>query len=657
MKASTRIFLLAVLIDFLLLNVALFSMQYSRRGILHPSPLYTDIFMVYFLAWVIAAFAIKKFKGVSKRNYYEGLFLIAKSNLLIAFLVSFAIVGLQWISVSRIQTFGSCALFFLLEVAGFSLFSMLSRKRMKPKQAVDFREAVSFSAISYPLLIIDGLLLAASFFVMNYLKRGNFFMVPQYDQIIMILYAIWLPATLITTKFDRRNPRNYLNLVNRCIKSFIVMVASLAIIVFAFRLFYYSRLQIFGTLAVFLIFELAVFRLYSLYRRYGKDTRDTDSIDEVRAVLDREKISPHSIEELADGAPVVDPVEGKLEYALGFFSPELFEFISEKIDLSKIDRANTALLSTDNMFNIRRLDTDRLRLVVNLHKINDFRWQNRFFLEVQSKMAKGGYFVAKAHTIDTHRRYFLKRYPAYIVELLYGINFVWRRVCPKLPLVKTIYFTLTQGRNRMISKAEVFGRLYFCGFKVVAEREIGDRLFIIAQKTTHPSLSQNPSYGPLIKLNRTGYMGKSIEVYKFRTMHPYSEYLQEYIFEKNRLQKGGKFKHDFRITSWGEFMRKTWLDELPMLYNWVRGDLKYFGVRPLSKQYHNLYSDELKELRKKVKPGLIPPFYADLPESLSEIMESETRYIKSYLKNPLRTQYTYLWKSFINIVINSARSN
>ena len=243
------------------------------------------------------------------------------------------------------------------------------------------------------------------------------------------------------------------------------------------------------------------------------------------------------MDEIADGDPVADPVEEKLRYAIEFFSPELFEFISEKIDLSKIDRADTALLSTDNMFNIRRLDTDRLRLVVNLHKINDFRWQNRFFLEVHSKMGKGGYFVGKVHTIDTHRRHFLKRYPEYIVELLYGIDFVWRRVCPKIPLIKTIYFALTQGRNMMISKAEVFGRLYFCGFKVVAEREIDNRLFIIARKATHPSLAQNPSYGPLIKLNRTGYMGKSIQVYKFRTMHPYSEYLQEYIFEKNRLQK------------------------------------------------------------------------------------------------------------------------
>ena len=292
MKASTRIFLLAVLIDFLLLNVALFSMQYLKRGDFDPSPLYTDLFMIYFLAWAIAALAMKKFKGASKRNYYDGLFLIARSNLLIAFFVSFAIVGLHWISVSRTQTFGSCALFFLLEVVGFSLFFILSKKRIKPKEAVDFRAAISFSTISYPLLIIDGLLLAAAFFVMNYLKRGNFFMVPQYDQIIMILYAIWLPVTLITTKFGRRNPRNYRDFFSRCIKSFTLMMASMSIIVFAFRLFYYSRLQIFGTIVVFLIFELAVFRLYNLYKKYGNDTRDIDSIDEVRGILDREEIPP-----------------------------------------------------------------------------------------------------------------------------------------------------------------------------------------------------------------------------------------------------------------------------------------------------------------------------------------------------------------------------
>ncbi len=103
-------------------------------------------------------------------------------------------------------------------------------------------------------------------------------------------------------------------------------------------------------------------------------------------------------------------------------------------------------------------------------------------------------------------------------------------------------------------------------------------------------------------------------------------------------------------------MRATWLDELPMIYNWLKGDLKFFGIRPLSRQYLGLYTDELKELRTRVVPGLIPPFYADLPKTPSEIIDSELRYIKAYLNAPVRTQLSYLWQSSVNIVFKGARS-
>ena len=82
-------------------------------------------------------------------------------------------------------------------------------------------------------------------------------------------------------------------------------------------------------------------------------------------------------------------------------------------------------------------------------------------------------------------------------------------------------------------------------------------------------------------MNRIGKNGKSIQVFKFRTMHPYAEYIQDYIYKIHDLQKGGKFKNDFRVTTWGRIMRKLWIDELPMLINLVRGQLKFVGVRPL----------------------------------------------------------------------------
>lgn len=209
----------------------------------------------------------------------------------------------------------------------------------------------------------------------------------------------------------------------------------------------------------------------------------------------------------------------------------------------------------------------------------------------------------------------------------------------------------------MLSKAETLGRLYSCGFKVVDEQLIGNELYFVAMKNGDPFFPKNPTYGPLVKLNRIGKDGKMFGVYKMRTMHPFSEYLQSYIYEKYKLQDGGKFKDDFRISTLGSFMRKVWLDELPMFLNILRGDMKIVGVRPLSHQYFDLYEKALQEKRIKFKPGLIPPFYADMPKTLQEIMDSEMRYLNAYEKNPLLTDVKYFFKAWKNIVFKRARSN
>jgi hypothetical protein len=201
------------------------------------------------------------------------------------------------------------------------------------------------------------------------------------------------------------------------------------------------------------------------------------------------------------------------------------------------------------------------------------------------------------------------------------------------------------------------GRLCFCGFEIVAEKEIGRKLCFVAKKAKTPSLDQSPSYGPLVELKRIGSNNEVLRIYKFRTMHPYSEFLQDYVYEKEGMREGGKIENDFRVTEWGKVMRKLWLDELPMLYNWVRGDLQLFGVRPLSAHYLSLYPQDLKELRSKVKLGLVPPFYADMPKTFDEICDSERRYIEAYVKRPVRTQWVYFWKAFCNIVFKGARSN
>ncbi len=157
-------------------------------------------------------------------------------------------------------------------------------------------------------------------------------------------------------------------------------------------------------------------------------------------------------------------------------------------------------------------------------------------------------------------------------------------------------------------------------------------------------------------MRRAGKNGDSIYVYKLRTMHPFAEYLQEYIYEQNKLCEGGKFKNDIRVTTLGKFCRKFWLDEVPMILNVLKGDIKLIGVRPLSSHYLSLYSPELQKKRSTVKPGLLPPFYADMPKTLEDIMASELRYLEAYEKQPLKTDMRYFFKICNNIIVNKARS-
>lgn len=250
----------------------------------------------------------------------------------------------------------------------------------------------------------------------------------------------------------------------------------------------------------------------------------------------------------------------------------------------------------------------------------------------------------------------MRQNPVVINRVLFFLDYCWHRIIPKLSFTRDFYFGLTKGQNRALTRVEVLGRLYRAGFDVLHEEIVHGEFYVIAAKVKEPVRDDKPSGGLLIRLKRKGKGGKIIGVYKFRTMYAYSEYLQPYIYKQAGLCSGGKIAGDYRVNAAGRFLRKTWLDELPMLINWMKGDLKLVGVRPLSSHYFSLYSEELRALRIRTKPGLIPPFYADMPGTLDEIQESERRYLEQYLRSPFLTDWRYFWKAFRNIVFRRKRS-
>ena len=339
--------------------------------------------------------------------------------------------------------------------------------------------------------------------------------------------------------------------------------------------------------------------------------------------------------------------------------PDSFVRFFEQLPTTrKVPHSATLLYRPDEVDKLRNATSpeEGLQCIINLKRINDIRYINKFFEAVNAKLAMGGLIVGRVETNGQRYHRIMDKYPAVIRNIVYFFDFLIKRVWPKLPHLRKLYFHLFKGRGRVLSEIETLGRLISCGYKIIEAESVDGKLYFLAEKIGEPDFNHQVTYDPLIRLNRTGKNGKPIRVLKFRTMYPYSEYLQEYIYEQQGLREGGKVSNDPRINSVGRFMRKYFLDEWPMFINLLRGELKLFGVRPLSKHYLGIYPADFREYRKGFKPGLIPPYYVDMPDTIEEIVASEKRYLEAYEKHPFLTDLRYLVKAIRNIIVKKARS-
>ena len=108
---------------------------------------------------------------------------------------------------------------------------------------------------------------------------------------------------------------------------------------------------------------------------------------------------------------------------------------------------------------------------------------------------------------------------------------------------------------------------------------------------------------------RIGKDGKPFPCYKFRSMVVNSqEMLQKYLAEnpaaREEWERDFKLKDDPRVTPTGKFLRSTSLDELPQIFNVLRGEMSLVGPRPVIQEELDKYYGETAKLYCTVKPGI-----------------------------------------------------
>ncbi len=140
--------------------------------------------------------------------------------------------------------------------------------------------------------------------------------------------------------------------------------------------------------------------------------------------------------------------------------------------------------------------------------------------------------------------------------------------------------------------------------------------------------------GAFYHQRRVGRQGNEFRLHKFRTMKPYSDSL-------GLLTIGGK---DPRITKIGYSLRKYKLDELPQLFNVLKGEMSFVGPRPEVKKYVNLYTEEQRKVL-TIRPGITD--YASLEyfnenDVLAESSNPEQTYIEEIMPAKLTLNTKYL---------------
>ena len=648
---------LKVLLDGVFLSVSFICVYWYRREHLRIEENILRFLPVLFLTWLLVTLFSKKFKETERKDYLS--LLQPYWNAAIAFIlfltVNLYIMG--WANLSFFIVYGTIGLYLVFEIV-FAIWNLSRRGEGGQRRRIPF--PVVFFLIE--LAIVN-----AAFFIVYYYKAGSLIIDERYALALAGICFSWLFVSLIVHRFRVRTEKGLLAAFRPFWQSEALILGLIALVFFVVGRGSMSRLLIFGSVAAFAVLEnIIVLAYYGLgqTRKTGGETEaqpdegwfeapkaktaNEDDGDDEETI--KEKYRFHGAED------VQEILRKKLERLYLKKHQDVYEFLGKYIDLGRFDIYSSAFLFAGNAGNIEILEDDSLSFFFNFERVNDYRDVNCVFTALNGKIKKNGVFIGCFESLDQRRERIFAKFPAWIAHVYYVLDFAYKRVMPKLPGFKKLYARLPGGRKHPVSRTEVLGRLYYCGFEMIGLRRINGLFYFIARKTKAPCADSHPSYGPVFRQRRVGKGGKILFIYKLRTMHPFAEYIHRYVHEKMSLEESGKIKNDFRVTSWGRFFRKAWIDELPMIVNWLKGDLKLVGVRPLSEAFFETYPEDLKAERIKVKPGLVPPFYADMPGGIEDVWESERTYLRRFACKPRRTDAAYLLKGLKNIFFNHARS-
>ena len=442
-----------------------------------------------------------------------------------------------------------------------------------------------------------------------------------FDMALMLIFFLLLFSNVLTLRYSS-NDIYIIEYFNPIIKAISINVILFLIL---FTYFDFSNIILIDVIMYYLIFEFSFSIIIWFFSTLILPLKSPTSTSEKGIIYDN----------LDNQIP--DPIKYFKDFDNKTFSSlsELSKFLNSFESQVKYITANDT----------KSLDKD-YEVIFFKKKINTLKNIDSTLESLYLHIKNGGILITVYDKLEDR----------YISSNFNYLDYFLHSFFPTIPHMKFIYKFFSRCKNRILSTSEIWGRLHRQGFEISSEKKLQDSTILISYKNFISLKHIIPSYSPLISLDRVGKNGNLIKIHKIRSMYPYSEFNQKKVFELNSLDSSGKFNNDFRITPFGDIIRKYWIDELPQIIDWFRGNIKIVGIRAMSQHYFSLYPERYKLKYKKVKPGFVSPIFDENTSSFGDIVKTEEDYLDYYLKKPLLADIVYFFITIKMILFGGVKS-
>jgi exopolysaccharide biosynthesis polyprenyl glycosylphosphotransferase len=454
--------------------------------------------------------------------------------------------------------------------------------------------------------LIDILAIAIAFqcsYLINYYYLGGFFFTHiRLLKLFSLIMPFWLMILYLIQITEIPRTKRYTVLFIEYLQSTLLIITLLLVFYFVFKLYEISRLfliefALFGFLFLFFA-RVLEYKVFKIYRAKGYNF--------VNIVLIADDSSLSFIERLM------------LNREWGY---RIFAIFTESIIIKK-KYEKTVILLPENSLKV-------LNDLMEVDLIDEV-------LYVKNK-------VVPSEVRETVRS---------CEEL--GVTFRLKSKEKKINLSNAVKTSLAD--EMFLTFINIPHNSFALGIKKIMDITISVFMILVLSPVfiTIGALIKITSPGPIIfKQARVGLRGRHFYLYKFRTMVANAEKIRKDLGDKNEMDGPVfKIKDDPRVTGIGKFLRKTGLDELPQLFNVLKGEMSLIGPRP-PLQSETLQYKRWQLRRLSVKPGL-SCFWQIKPDRNSikfeQWMEMDLAYIDNW---SLRLDFVILIKTIKTVFMRT----